>query len=70
VLEAERKRNWTQAQDRGREATAKLRLQLADMEQKKNAPRKQQDFVRAVEDLRSVVVTSLRKSLKQTPKER
>ena len=70
MLEAERKRNWTQAQDRGREATAKLRLQLADMEQKKNAPRKQQDFVRAVEDLRSVVVTSLRKSLKQTPKER
>jgi len=68
VLETERKRNWTQAQDRGREATAKLRLQLADMEQKKNAPRKQQNFVRAVEDLRSVVVTSLRKSLKRTPK--
>jgi hypothetical protein len=70
VLEAERKRNWTQAQDRGREATAKLRLQLADMEQKKNAPRKQQNFVRAVEDLRSVVVTSLQKSLKQKPKKR
>jgi len=70
VLEAERRRNWTQAQDRGREATAKLRLQLADMEQKKNAPKKQQNFVRAVEDLRSVVVTSLRKSLKRTPKER
>jgi len=69
-LEAERKRNWTQAQDRGREATAKLRLQLADMEQKKNTPRKQQNFVRAVEDLRSVVVTSLQKSLKQTPKKR
>ena len=70
MLEAERKRNWTQAQDRGREATAKLRLQLADMEQKKNAPRKQQNFVRAVEDLRSVVVTSLQKSLKQKPKKR
>lgn len=70
MLEAERKRNWTQAQDRGREATEKLRLQLADMEQKKNAPRKQQNFVRAVEDLRSVVVTSLQKSLKQKPKKR
>ena len=69
-MEAECKRNWTQAQERGREATAKLRLQLADMEQKKNAPRKQQNFVRAVEDLRSVVVTSLQKSLKPTPKER
>jgi hypothetical protein len=59
VLEAECKRNWTQAQDRVREATAKLRLQLADMEQKKNASRKQQDFVRAGEELRSVVVEIL-----------
>lgn len=70
MLEAERKRTWTQAQDRGRQATAKLRLHLADKEQKKNALRKQQNFVRAVEDLRSVVVTSLQKSLKQTPKKR
>jgi hypothetical protein len=50
--------------------TSKLRLQLADMEQKKNAPRKYQNFVRAVEDLRSVVGTSLQKSLKQTPTKR
>jgi hypothetical protein len=71
VLEAERKRNSAQAEDRGREATAKLKLKLADMEQKRRAPRKQQNFVRAVEDLRSVVVTSLgKKSLKQTPKKR
>jgi hypothetical protein len=71
VLEAERLRNWAQAEDRGREATAKLRLKLADVEQRKNAPRKQQNFVRAVEDLRAVVVTSLgNKSLKRTPKKR
>ena len=66
VLEAEHKRNWAQAEDRGREAIAKLRLKVAEMEQKKTAPRMQQNFVRAVEDLRSVVVTSL----KQTPKKR
>jgi hypothetical protein len=70
VLEAERKRNWTHAQDRGREATAKRRLKLGDMDQKKNEPRKYQNFVQTVGDLRPVVGTSLQKTLKQTPTKR
>jgi hypothetical protein len=70
VLEAEHRRTWAEAQDRGRQAAARLRLQLADTEQRRNAPRNLQNFVRSVEDLRAAVVTSLQKSLQQTPEER
>jgi hypothetical protein len=69
-LEAEWKRNWTQAEDEGRELIAKLRLLLAEMGQKKNAPREHQNFVRAVEDLRSVAGKSLQMTLKETPTKR
>lgn len=61
VLEAEHRRNRRQAEDRGREATVKLRQEQADAEHERNASKKQQKFVRNIEDLRSVVVASLEK---------
>jgi hypothetical protein len=67
VLEAERRRNRVQAEDRGREATVKLRREQADADHRRSASKKQQKFVRNVEDLRSVVVASLEKK-KQTPR--
>jgi hypothetical protein len=71
VLEAGRKRNQAQADDRGREANVKLRLELADTERRRSASRKQHKFTRTIEDLRSAVVASLvKKSPKQTPKKR
>ncbi|KDR14093.1 uncharacterized protein LOC110834797 [Zootermopsis nevadensis] len=67
VLEAENQRNQAQAEDRGREANLKLRLELANTEKSRNASRKQHKFARTVEDLRSAVVASLGKN---SPKKR
>jgi hypothetical protein len=67
VLEAEHRRNRTQAEDRGREATVKLKQEQANTEHERNASKKRQKFVRNIEDLRSVVVASLeKKELKHT----
>ncbi|PNF31925.1 hypothetical protein B7P43_G07942 [Cryptotermes secundus] len=55
-----------QAEDRGREATVKLRQEQAHAEHERDASKKRQKFVRNVEDLRSIVVASLEK---KTPKQ-
>ncbi|PSN48131.1 hypothetical protein C0J52_05794 [Blattella germanica] len=71
ILEAEREWNRALAEERGKEAAAKLRQDLADAEERKSAARNQQKFARTVEDLRSAVIVSLtKKSPKRTPKKK